>query len=111
MKTLLLQENDIQLEFVEKEDELLQSLQRILSTRRGEFFLSPFLGLSYENFYEKQPDLAAVKLDIREAIFQESRIEEIIELNLDFNDTERKLTINFIVKTFDDIFLESEVSV
>ena len=104
MKTFLLNESgDLQLDgqnnlkMVNGADEKLQSVRLLLSTNTGEWFLNTEHGLDYFAILgQKWP---ASKEEIRaafmEAFEQEERIEEVLALNFEYIEKERKLKVKF----------------
>jgi phage baseplate assembly protein W len=83
------------LALVEGDDEFIQSIQEILSTNAGEWFLNDEQGLRrYEILGQKYNHDEAIDL-ISEAIFQHDDVDRIEKLELDFNRKERKLSVKF----------------
>lgn len=99
MKTFKLVNGDLifdaqnNLVMVEGEDEIAQSIERVLTTNKGEWFLNLEHGLDYKAITGKGRDIEGIKLAITEAILQEERVSEVerIDLSLDKN---RHLKIN-----------------
>ncbi|MED4977229.1 DUF2634 domain-containing protein [Heyndrickxia faecalis] len=69
---------------VDGDEELVQSIRMLLQTRKGEFFLEPEHGLSFDNIIGKEANQDETHDDIVEAISQEDRIESVEKI--DFND-------------------------
>lgn len=110
MKTLKVLDDDIQLKIIEGDEELLQSIERTLTTRLGEWFLNTEYGLDYEPIIQKQFDIDRIELAVREAILQESRVLEVISVTVEVNRETRKADIKFIART-ENAQVESEVVV
>jgi len=94
---------------VEGKEEIVQSIERILTTNKGEWFLNLEYGLDYQEIQGKGRDIEGIKLAITEAILQEERVSEVekIDLSLDKN---RHLKINVTVRLQEGDTLEiSEV--
>lgn len=98
------------LEIVEELEEIRQSVERILSTRKGEWFLNTEFGLNYDNLLTKQFDRELIELDVREAILQEERIDEVINIDIEHDRQDRKVKIKFVARVQSDI-LEGEVDI
>lgn len=62
---------------IEGDSDLVQSIERILSTNTSEWFLDTEFGLDYSELEGKGKLKDNIKLVITEAIFQESRIEQV----------------------------------
>lgn len=77
---------------IDGRDELVQSIDRILTTNIGEWFLSMGFGLDYQAIQGKGKNKESVKLAIKEAIYQDERVAEV-----DIKDviigTDRHLTV------------------
>src|SRR5690554_2349142 len=115
MKTFKLVNGDLifdarnNLVMVEGEDEIAQSIERVLTTNKGEWFLNLEHGLDYQEIQGKGRDVEGIKLAITEAILQEERVSEVegIDTSLDKN---RHLKINVTVRLQEGDVLEmSEV--
>ncbi len=62
---------------IDGNEELRQSIERILTTNVGEWFLDVGFGLNYREIQGKGKDKESIKLAIAEAIHQEPRIQEV----------------------------------
>lgn len=99
MKTFKIVDGDLvfdgqgNLVMVEGEDEIVQSIERILTTNKGEWFLNLEHGLDYQEIQGKGRDIEGIKLAITEAILQEERVSEVEKIDL-FLDKDRHLKIN-----------------
>ena len=69
---------------VEGEDEIAQSIERVLTTNKGEWFLNLEHGLDYQEIQGKGRDVEGIKLAITEAILQEGRVSEVEKNRLVF---------------------------
>jgi phage baseplate assembly protein W len=110
VKSYKVVDDDIKLEFIEGLEDVKQSVQRILSTRKGEWFLNTDFGLNFDNIITKGFSKDAIELDVTEAILQDSRIDEVVSVNIEHDRTQRIVAINFVAKVNDDI-IEGEVIV
>ena len=108
MKALKVLNDDIQLELIEGDGELVQSIERTLSTRLGEWFLNTDFGLNYEVIIQKQFDIEEIKLAVTEAILQESRVIEVLSINVSVDREKRQSKIDFIART-ENTEIEGEV--
>lgn len=94
---------------VEGEDEIAQSIERILTTNKGEWFLNLEHGLDYSAIQGKGRDIEGIKLAITEAILQEGRVSEVEKIDLSL-DKDRHLKIDVTVRLQEGDTLEvSEV--
>lgn len=99
MKTFKLVNGDLifdaqnNLVMVEGKEEIAQSIERILTTNKGEWFLNLEHGLDYKAITGKGRDIEGIKLAITEAILQEERVSEVEKIDL-FLDKDRHLKIN-----------------
>lgn len=87
MKTLKVLNGDIvfknkELEMISEKEEIKQNIERIISTRLGEWFLNQDFGLNYENITQKNYDEDLVRLDFIEALSLEPRFEELLEFEI-----------------------------
>ena len=99
MKTLKILNDDLVIEsgdfvFLEDDNELLQSLERRLTTKFAEFFLEPSMGLDYESIHVKNPSDDEIRTAIGDCLSQDERIISVDEVNVTLN-TDRTATINF----------------
>lgn len=94
---------------VEGKEEIAQSIERILTTNKGEWFLNLEHGLDYQEIQGKGRDIEGIKLAITEAILQVERVSEVERIDL-FLDKDRHLKINVTVRLQEGDTLEvSEV--
>ncbi|GGC97949.1 DUF2634 domain-containing protein [Enterococcus wangshanyuanii] len=88
-------ESDLQL--VDGEDELAQSVLLILSIRLGEFFLEDELGLSHENMLAKNFNEEYLSQDIVWAITdQEPRVASVNEVEIIKNNRDLSVRVRMI---------------
>lgn len=76
---------------IEGDEELVQSVQAILGTRKGEFFLNTDHGVSHDNLLGKPADEELARSDIIEALMQDERVESV---DVVFEDDKSKRTRN-----------------
>lgn len=101
MKTLKIENNDLvfdksmNLEMVEDEEEIRQSIERTLSTNLSEYFLNVDMGLNYSQIRGKGIKQDDIESAIREAIFQDERIEEVDFTEIITNNKSRSLSVEF----------------
>ncbi|EJU22955.1 hypothetical protein HMPREF1143_0485 [Peptoanaerobacter stomatis] len=101
MKTFLIKDDDIVIEngdvmLVYDTDEICQCVERAITTRLEEFFLSLEHGMDYEEMQSKAPDIDRLKLDVIEAALQEERLSLIESIYIDINRANRKANIMFV---------------
>jgi len=99
MKTFKLVNGDLifdaqnNLVMIDGEDEIAQSIERVLTTNKGEWFLNLEHGLDYQEIQGKGRDIEGIKLAITEAILQEERVSEVERIDVSL-DKDRHLKIN-----------------
>ena len=115
MKTFKIVDGDLvfdgqgNLVMVEGEDEIAQSIEMVLTTNKGEWFINLEHGLDYKAITGKGRDIEGIKLAITEAILQEERVSEVEKIDL-FLDKDRHLKINVTARLQEGDTLEiSEV--
>lgn len=94
---------------VDGEDEQLQTLRILFQTNVGEWFLNTVHGLDYSKIQVKQLNETEIRVAFLQAFDQEPRITDVLELEIQFDGTARKSTINFIVKMDGEIVAGEEV--
>ncbi|AVM69059.1 hypothetical protein C3V36_07285 [Lachnospiraceae bacterium oral taxon 500] len=111
MKDLQVKGNDLVLEngdfkIISGEDEILQSLERILTTRKGEWFLNEEIGLDYSELEKKEVDQELLRLSVIEAVLQEERVQEVLDLIIEWDRAKRalKLSFNLVLKGKGDLY-------
>lgn len=72
---------------IDGNEELRQSIERILTTNKNEWFLDIEFGLDYQAIQGKGKSKESIKLAISEAIYQDSRIKsvDIKDIEIDRN--------------------------
>lgn len=104
MKTFKIVDGDLvfdgqmDLVMVEGEAELIQSIERILTTNINEWFLNLNHGLNYQHIQGKNRDIEGMKLAITEAILQEDRIDMVEDIDIKI-DKQRNIIIKAKAKT------------
>jgi phage baseplate assembly protein W len=88
-------DNQNNISMVSDDDELLQCIEEILKTNTGEWFLDDSVGFArFELLGSKFNEDTAIDL-LTEAILQETRIDSLENLTLDFDRKTRKLSVTF----------------
>ncbi|MDE3837943.1 hypothetical protein C0966_00780 [Bacillus methanolicus] len=87
-----------ELVMIDGDEELAQSIRSILETRKGEFFLEPEHGLSYENLLGKNTNKEALRDDIIEAVSQEPRVESIPDIQIIDDRKARKRSVKLTIQ-------------
>jgi phage baseplate assembly protein W len=91
---------------VEDDEELAQSVRSILETRKGEFFLEPNHGVSFDNLLGKQANQHEARDDIIEAVSQEARVAAVTEVVITDDRKTRKRSVNVTVQKEDGTQVE-----
>lgn len=94
------------LAMVEKEDEEVQSIERILTTNINEWFLNIGHGLNYSETQGKGRTEETIRLAVIEAISQEERVVDIEYINISINRSTRTLNISFKCSTSTGNYIE-----
>lgn len=97
---LVMQNGEIQM--VEDGEELAQSVESILKTRQGEFFMDTEFGLNCDNLLGKQADQDAAHDDIVEAVAQEERIATVDSITFTDDRNDRTRTVSLTMTKADD---------
>ena len=82
------------LEYINDDEDLIQSLKAILSTRLTEFFLDTELGLDLKVITDKTANEQEIELVLVEALHQDERVEEVKNVKIDLNRETRQATIS-----------------
>lgn len=91
---------------VEDDEELAQSIQSILQTRKGEFFLEPDHGLSFDNLLGKQANQHEARDDIIEAVSQEPRVAAVTDVVISDDRKIRKRSVIVTIQKEDGTQVE-----
>jgi hypothetical protein len=101
LKTFKIEDNDIifdahnNLIMVDETDEQLQSIERIMTTNINEWFLDSEFGFDYSLIQTKQFNIELIRLGLIDAVLQDSRVIEVLNIDIEFINIERKIIINF----------------
>ncbi|HBK84446.1 MAG TPA: DUF2634 domain-containing protein [Firmicutes bacterium] len=101
MKTLKIVNNDLvfdsqyNLAMVEGHDEEVQSVERLLTTNTGEWFLNIEHGLDYSRIQGKGVTDEQIRLAVMQALAQEDRIAEVQSIEIQRSEKNRTATIDF----------------
>lgn len=104
MRTFKIENNDLVIDaqgdfiMVEGKDEEVQCVERILTTNTGEWFLNILHGLVYEYILTKPFDEERARLAIIEAIYQETRVSSVEDVNFMFDSKHRHMDILITAK-------------
>ncbi len=101
-------DSNMELRMVDGVDEKVQSVEILLGTPQGQYFLNTRHGLNYDPLLVKQPDLERVRAEILRAFRQSPRIEEVLELDVEFDREERRLYADFKIRMEGDTVVERE---
>lgn len=117
MKTFKIKNGDLSIdksgniEMVDGEHEIAQSVEMILSTSKGEWFLDGDFGLSYDEITGKGQRRKDIEHALREAVYQDERIQGVDFKSIEVDGVKRTLTVGMELTTVDDDSLIMEVSV
>lgn len=101
MKTFKIVSNDLvfdgqnNLVMADGHDEEAQSIERILTTNTGEWFLNILHGFNYNEIHGKGKTKEGIKLALIEAISQEPRVKDIEFIDVKINSQYRTLEVKF----------------
>lgn len=84
--------------FIGEDEEIMQSVQTILQTNKGEWFLNTDFGLERSVFFQKPFDETLASDAIREAVAQEERIQRIEDITFERNGRTLKVSLTLIKK-------------
>ena len=97
------------LAMVENKEEEQQSIQRLLSTGQGEWFLNVIHGLAYQELLGKGLDEDRARLAITESLFQEPRVETVESITFELDRANRKLQVSMTVKMLSGNLLQEVI--
>lgn len=107
MKDIKLADGDINFDYINDVDEVIQSGTIILSTRKGEFTLSDGLGMDRSSMLGKNFNKELAASDIYDALDQDERFQNI-KTSIEVNEHDRSAKIN-LTATIEDKEVEMEV--
>lgn len=84
--------------WVEGDQELAQSIESELMTRRGEFFLEEDFGLRHENLFGKHTNEHALRDDLVEAISHEERVQSVRDIFIVDDKKNRHRTVHLTIE-------------
>jgi len=89
----------MELVMVADNQELAQSVERVLTTNLGDFFLNKNMGFERSLVTQKQLNNNAIRLGVIEAITQDERIKGIRSLEINLDRQNLNVAINFDITT------------
>lgn len=107
-KDLVLENGDFVM--VEGPDEEAQAVWLAISTNKGEWFLDTLHGLAYKYVQTKNPNEVQIKAEVMGTIYQDDRVAEVVEVNLEFDRQKRSLKIIFRAKMKSGATVTGEVN-
>ena len=107
MQDIKLSFKDIQFDYVNGNEEVIQSAEIILGTRKGEFELAPEMGLRRFNLLGKHGDTEIAASDVYEALQAEDRLSNVT-VKAKVNKPNRSMTLN-LTASIGDTIAEMEV--
>lgn len=113
MRTFKIKNGDLVIEngdlvMVEGEEEQMQSIERILTTNKGEWFLNTDFGLDYNRIQGKNKTEEEIKLAMVEALHQDSRVDEVDIVKVEIDRGNRDLKVSFRYTTVNDEVIEGQ---
>lgn len=110
MKSILIQDGDMvitskRLQLVEGNEQKYQRTKATMQIVKGELFYNANLGLDYDmvlGISDKNISDDQKKLAIREAVFQDTNVDRISDVTLNFDKTSRKLIADLQLTYKDD---------
>ncbi|MCD7132947.1 GPW/gp25 family protein [Limosilactobacillus balticus] len=95
MQDIKLDNGDIRFDYVTDDEEIVQSAEIILGTRKGEFVFAPEMGLTRSNILGKHYAKELAASDVYEALQQEERIRSV-KVKTDINEHDRSITLSLV---------------
>lgn len=114
MKTLKIENGDLvfdsqgNLIMVEGQDEEVQAVERLLTTNTGEWFLNIEHGLDYSRIQGKNITDEQIRLAVMQALAQEERIAEVERIDIQRDNKNRTVGINFRCRMVSGEVLQGE---
>lgn len=93
---LLIENNRIQM--INGNELVRQTVERVLHTNKGEWFLNLDEGITFSNILGKQKSEEIIRNEIEEGLSQVDSSFFIETFNFNLDSVNRKLTINFVAK-------------
>lgn len=94
---------------VEGLDEIAQCVENTLYTNTGEWFLNILHGLRYDGIQGKGKNKSEISLAIIEAVLQEERVQEVVSVDINFDDIKRSMSVNLCLRTVKGVLELKEV--
>lgn len=116
MKSFKIDKNDLvlnsllSLEMVEGEAEETQSVERVLTTGQGEWFLNIAHGLAQDELLVKNFDTERARLAIIEALYQEPRVDVVESIEFDLDREKRLLNVTLVVRMVSGVVVEEVIA-
>lgn len=108
MQDIKLVDGDMVLDYVKGNDEIVQSAEIILGTRKGEFPFDMSMGLNRTNLLGKKYSEQLAAADVYEAMSQEERLTNV-SVTPTINDRERTMTLHVTANTTQGESISEEV--
>ena len=81
------------LEYINDDEDVLQSLRALLSTRLTEFFLDTELGIDLEPFTDKSASNQERELALVETLYKDDRVEDVIDVRIEIDRESRQAEV------------------
>ncbi|WP_408956240.1 hypothetical protein [Natroniella sp. ANB-PHB2] len=104
---LVVADND--LELVDGPTELQQRIKLALSINRGEWFLDLNAGVPYIELMRQKGTQEQLKREVAKVIASFDEVEEITQLNMNYDGANRSLVVNFSAKLENGDEIEIEI--
>lgn len=103
---VLIENNQIQM--VSGDEFIKQTVQSVIGTNKGEWFLNEDEGITFENILGKFVDEDIIKTEIEEGLLQIDESFSITQFSCKFNSEKRKLEVSFSAVNDDGTVIEGE---
>lgn len=87
--------------------ELEQALWMRLMTNKGEWVFDTSFGVSWMELFSNKASPREFRTEIRKAIYEEKRVKSVVDIDVEFDNKIRKLTVYFEVETTEGLITSS----
>lgn len=88
--------------------EIMERIEEIFLTNKGEWFLDDEIGFARYAILGAKFDEDSITAELNDAIFQDSRIDRVEDISIDFDRANRKLNINYTAYATDGQVVQGE---
>lgn len=82
-------------EMVYGDEQIIQNLKHLFRQRAGEWLFNEIQGFRHEETWQKNVDKRVITQAVRDCAYQEPRVAEVKDVQVDFNKIQRRLIIKF----------------